>query len=76
VKLTQRKFEIRPPYGMELTVEPLADPNLVLARLRLILENSVVPSLDLWCMFHFDANGLITEVEEILDASAGPIFPE
>jgi hypothetical protein len=76
VQLTRRKFEVRPPYGMELRVEPLADPKRVLARLRLILDNSVVPKLDLWCMFHFDADGLITELEEIFDASAGPVFPE
>jgi ketosteroid isomerase-like protein len=76
VELTRRKFEVRPPYDMEVNVEPLADPGLVLARNRLHLKNSVVSTLDLWCMFHFDRDGLVTEVEEIADGSAGPVFPE
>jgi ketosteroid isomerase-like protein len=76
VELTRRKFEIRPPYRMDVSVEPLVDPSLVLARNRLHLKDSVVSTLDLWCMFHFDDDGLITEVEEIADGSAGPVFPE
>ena len=76
VELTRRKFEIRPPYRMDVGVEPLVDPSLVLARNRLHLKDSVVSTLDLWCMFHFDGDGLITEVEEIADGSAGPVFPE
>ena len=29
----------------------------------------------IWCIFHFDHDGMITEVEEMLDTAAAPDLP-
>jgi len=63
--VTKEKFTVRPPYGIEAVVDPLADPRLVLARLALDFPEQ--PLVHLWCLFHFDTDGLIVEVEEIFD---------
>lgn len=63
--VTKDKFELRPPYGIEALVDPLADPRMVLARLALDFPEQ--PTIHLWCLFHFDADGLVVEVEEIFD---------
>ena len=63
--VTREKFEVRPPYGIEAVVEPLADPRMVLARLALDYPGK--PLIHLWCLFHFDSDGLVLEVEEIFD---------
>jgi hypothetical protein len=64
-EVTSEKFATRPPYGIDATVNALVDPALVLARLRLDYPGS--PPIFLWCLFHFDDQGLIEEVEEIFD---------
>jgi hypothetical protein len=74
VAVTVRKFEVRPPYGLEVRTEAFEDPAKVLARLHLIVSDDV--TVDLWCLFHFGDDGLITEVEEMLDTARGPVFPE
>ncbi|HEY3339782.1 MAG TPA: nuclear transport factor 2 family protein [Propionicimonas sp.] len=63
--VTREKFATRPPYGIDAAVDALVDPTLVLARLRLDYPGN--PPIYLWCLFHFDDQGLITEVEEIFD---------
>jgi hypothetical protein len=69
VATTRRKFEVRPPYGIELVTEPLADPSKVLARLHLTGVGLEARAVDIWCLVHFGHSGLITEIEEILDLS-------
>jgi hypothetical protein len=76
VATTQRKFDVRPPYGIGVTVEPLADPSRVLARLHLTHTEPDSRTVDIWCLFHFDDEGLITEIEEILDTADAPAFPQ
>jgi hypothetical protein len=76
VSVSQRKFDVRPPYGIEVTADALADPTMVLARLRLTFETSPAPPVDLWCLFHFDTEGLITEIEEIVDTARPQVFPQ
>ena len=66
--VTREKFDVRPPYGIEAVIDPLMDPSLVLARLALDFPEQ--PRIQLWCLFHFDADGLIVEVEEIFDRGA------
>jgi hypothetical protein len=63
--VTREKFEVRPPYGITAVIDPLADPRMVLARLALDFAGQ--PLVHLWCLFHFDDDGLIVEVEEIFD---------
>jgi hypothetical protein len=63
--ITKEKFEVRPPYGIGAVIDPLADPLKVLARLA--LDYPQQPLIHLWCLFHFDAAGLVIEVEEIFD---------
>jgi hypothetical protein len=76
VAATRRKFEVRPPYGIAVKTEPLADPYRVLARLQLTDIGHIGGTVDLWCLFHFNTDGLITEIEEILDTADAPSFPE
>lgn len=76
VATTQRKFDVRPPYGIDVITEPLADPARVLARLHLTLDSASGRTADIWCLFHFDDEGLITEIEEILDTTDQPAFPQ
>jgi hypothetical protein len=66
--VTKKKFEVRPPYGIDARVDSLADPRMVLARLALDFPQQSL--IHLWCLFHFDADGLVTEVEEIFDRGA------
>lgn len=66
--ITKEKFEGRPPYGIDAVVDPLADPLKVLARLALDFPQK--PLIHLWCLFHFDSQGLVVEVEEIFDRGA------
>ena len=75
IRVTQRKFEVRPPYGIGLITEALADPSRVLARLHLTFGETIRP-VDLWCMFTFDDAGLILEIEEIVDTAHAHQLPE
>jgi len=76
VAATQHKFDVRPPYRIDVTAEPLADPARVLARLHLTLDFAQERVVDIWCLFHFDDDGLITEIEEIVDTANSPAFPQ
>ncbi len=69
--VTQEKFTTRPPYGIRATVDPLHDPSRVFVRLDLDYPGQA--PICLWCLFHFDDDGLIAEVEEIFDR--GPAEP-
>lgn len=71
VATTRAKFDTRPPYHIDVTTDALADPHRVLARLHLWADETPDLSVHVWCLFHFDAAGLITEIEEIVD-TAGP----
>ena len=74
-EVTRRKFEVRPPYEIHVVAEPLVNPDRVLARLQLVCPGYIPETAEIWCMFHFDDAGLITEVEEMLDTASGPEFP-
>jgi hypothetical protein len=67
--VTKEKFATRPPYGIAAVVDPLADPRMVLARLALDFPDQ--PLVHLWCLFHFDDEGYVVEVEEIFDRGNG-----
>ena len=71
---TRRKFEVRPPYRINVETEPFEDPARVLARLRLETPESERIT-DIWCVFHFDEAGLILEVEEMLDTGGASTLP-
>jgi hypothetical protein len=64
------------PYEIHVHAEPFDDPGRVLARLHLVCPGYEPPTVDLWCIFHFDRDGLIVEVEEMLDRASGPDFPQ
>jgi hypothetical protein len=66
--VTREKFRVRPPYGIHTTIEPFADEQRVLARLLLTFSDK--PDTHIWCIFHFDDAGLVTEVEEMLDTAS------
>jgi ketosteroid isomerase-like protein len=70
VAVTQRKFDVRPPYEIRVVTEPFADPHRILARLHLIVPGGPPSEVHIWCIFHFDDAGMITEVEEMLDTAA------
>lgn len=72
---TRRKFAVRPPYGIEVATQPFADPSRVLARLHLTYGEGIRPG-DLWCIFTFDHEGFILEVEEMLDTANMHRVPE
>lgn len=75
-KVTARKFEVRPPYEIRTRLEPFADPDRVLARLHLVFDNpEQVGETHIWCIFHFDPDGRVLEVEEMLDTASGPSVP-
>jgi hypothetical protein len=74
IEATARKFEVRPPFGLEVRAEAFDDPTKVFARLHLIISDD--RQVDLWCVVHFGDDGLINEVEEILDSAGGPVFPK
>jgi hypothetical protein len=63
--VTRDKFDTRPPYGIAATIEAFADPAKVFASLDLDFPGQPVTTI--WCIFHFDDAGLVTEVEEIFD---------
>jgi limonene-1,2-epoxide hydrolase len=69
VATTQEKFDTRPPYHNDVTIEPLADPARVLARLHLHADEMPALSVHVWCLFHFDEAGLLAEIEEIVDTA-------
>jgi len=75
VAATQRKFNLRPPYEIRVVTEPFANPYRVLARLHLIVPDGEPSEVCIWCIFHFDHDGMITEVEEMLDTAAAPALP-
>jgi hypothetical protein len=75
-EVTRRKFDIRPSYEIHVHTEPFDDPGRVLARVHLVCPGYEPPTADLWCIFHFDSDGLIVEVEEMLDTASGPEFPQ
>jgi hypothetical protein len=75
VRTTRRKFEVRPPYGIGVVTMPFADPRRVLAQLHLTFGAGIRP-IDLWCIFTFDDDGLILEIEEMLDTANIHRVPE
>jgi hypothetical protein len=75
VRVTRRKFEVRPPYGIGVVAEPFADPSRVLARLHLTFGENIRP-LDIWCIFTFDDAGLILEIEEMVDTANAHRMPQ
>ena len=75
VHATRRKFEVRPPFGIEVVVQPFADPRQALARLHLTFGAGIRP-IDLWCIFTFDEQSLILEVEEMLDTANAYRMPQ
>ena len=76
IAATQRKFDVRPPCEIRVVVEPFADPHRILARLHLIVPGSAPSEVRIWCIFHFDEDGMITEVEEMLDTATAPDTPQ
>ena len=71
VRVTAAKFADRPPYEIEVATDPLADESKVLARLRLSASALPGRGVHLWCLFHFDRDGLISSIEEIVDTNPG-----
>lgn len=67
--VTAEKFATRPPYGIGDRVSAFADPRRVFVHLDLEFPGS--PVFPIWCVFHFDDDGLVTEVEEMVDTGAG-----
>lgn len=76
VAASEQKWALRSPYGIEVQTVPMADPSQVLARLHLTDIGEPGAILDLWCLFHFDDDGLIIEIEEIFDTANAPKVPE
>jgi hypothetical protein len=75
VRVTRRKFAERPPYSIHVVTRALADPSQVLARLRLTPDandGDDSATIHVWCLFHFDDAGLITEIEELADNALPP----
>lgn len=66
---TAAKFRERPSYEIGLLTERLADPRQILARLRLTSSALGDAVVHIWCLFHFDDDGLIVENEEIVDTA-------
>jgi hypothetical protein len=69
-EVTREKFVTRPPYGIADHVEGFADPARVFAALDLSFPGA--PVITIWCIFTFDGNGLVLEVEEIFDRGDAP----
>jgi ketosteroid isomerase-like protein len=72
-EVTRGKFETRPPYGIHDRVAAFADPSRVFVHLD--LEFPGRPVFPIWCVFHFDDAGLVTEVEEMVDTGAASAAP-
>jgi hypothetical protein len=68
-EVTREKFVTRPPYGIDDRVEAFSDPSRVFASLDLSFPGA--PVVTIWCIFTFDEEGLIVEVEEIFDRGDG-----
>lgn len=66
--VTKEKFDTRPPYEIHTAIESFADARRVLARLRLVFAGKA--DTHIWCIFHFDDDGLVVEVEEMLDTAS------
>lgn len=66
--VTREKFETRPPYGIDDRVSAFADPSRVFVHLDLSFPDA--PVFPIWCLFHFDDDGFVTEVEEMVDTGA------
>jgi hypothetical protein len=62
--------DVRPPYEIRVVTEPFADPRRILARLHLVVPGGRPSGVHIWCIFHFDHDGMIIEVEEMLDTAA------
>ncbi|MFV0426717.1 MAG: nuclear transport factor 2 family protein [Beutenbergiaceae bacterium] len=69
-EVTRSKFNNRPPYGIRDRVAAFADPNRVFVHLDLDFPG--VRSFPIWCIFHFDEKGRITEIEEMVDTGSLP----
>lgn len=65
-RATEEKFATRPPYEIRTRIEPFADSRRVLARLHLVSEDPGFQEAHLWCIFHFDDDGLVLEIEEMV----------
>ena len=75
-RVTAAKFAERPPYEIRTVTEPFADPDRVLARLHLLFDTRAIHGeVHLWCIFHFDPDGLVLEIEEMLDTGGAPPPP-
>lgn len=66
--VTRGKFDTRPPYGIRDAIAAFDDPSRVFVHLDLDFPGA--PGFPIWCVFHFDADGLVTEVEEMVDTGA------
>jgi hypothetical protein len=76
-RITARKFEVRPPYEIRTKVSAFDDPDVVLARLHLVFDTAQARGeTHIWCIFHFDGDGLVVEVEEMLDTASGVAVPQ
>nr|WP_240898437.1 nuclear transport factor 2 family protein [Agromyces luteolus] len=73
VEATKAKFAERPPYEIHVRTDRLADPTRILARLGLGEATASGRRVEIWCLFRFDADGLIVEIEEIGDTAPGPL---
>lgn len=69
-EVTRGKFETRPPYGIRDRVEAFADPSRVFVHLDLDFPGA--EPFPIWCIFHFDEDGRVVEVEEMVDTGAAP----
>ncbi len=48
----------------------------MLARLHLLFDTeSRRGEVHIWCIFYFDPNGLVVEIEEMLDTASAPPLP-
>ena len=75
IRIFQRKFDIRPHYGIEVVTEPFLDPNKVFVRLLLTHGEGIRPT-DIWNVFTFDDQGLILLWEELVDTAHSFKFPQ
>lgn len=65
-RTTEAKFADRPPYEIRTTIASFEDADHVFARLHLTSDSPEFEEAHLWCIFHFDEDGLIYEVEEMV----------
>lgn len=69
---TAHKFATRTNVTIDDQVLPMADPRWVFAITRIsthFVELGRTLQAELWCRFHFDADGLILEHQEVLDTA-------